>query len=302
MGYSGRYHAASLAAVFLALAIGILIGVGLGHNVLSGAQKDLEKSLKSDLADTRARNAALQGELNSEREFSDQVYPTLVANLLSGKRIAVVALGDLPDDIKGDIDAVVGGGTPTAAKLSVVAVVREPPDLQGLAAAASGTPWRRVAHDPDALSGFGRRFGQALVAGGPTLTRFRDQLLSEISGRAGRIDAVIVVRDQPTDLGPRASQAVNDLEAGIVAGLQRSTAIPVVGVERSDTDPSSIGFYTSSDLRATVDSIDLAAGRVALAHALAGAEGNFGTKPTADRLLPPLGQPAGPQPPSSGSR
>ncbi len=42
MGYSGRYHAASLAAVFLALAIGILIGVGLGHNVLSGAQRDLE--------------------------------------------------------------------------------------------------------------------------------------------------------------------------------------------------------------------------------------------------------------------
>jgi len=31
MGYSGRYHAASLAAVFIALAIGILIGVGLGH-------------------------------------------------------------------------------------------------------------------------------------------------------------------------------------------------------------------------------------------------------------------------------
>ena len=29
MGYSARYHAASLAAVFLALAIGILIGVRL---------------------------------------------------------------------------------------------------------------------------------------------------------------------------------------------------------------------------------------------------------------------------------
>ena len=29
MGYSARYHAASLAAVFLALAVGILIGVGI---------------------------------------------------------------------------------------------------------------------------------------------------------------------------------------------------------------------------------------------------------------------------------
>ena len=29
MGYSARYHAASLAAVFLALAVGILIGAGI---------------------------------------------------------------------------------------------------------------------------------------------------------------------------------------------------------------------------------------------------------------------------------
>src|SRR3954451_11808567 len=84
MGYSGRYHAASLAAVFIALAIGILIGVGLGHNVLRGAQRDLETSLKSDLAGTQDRNQALQGELNQERDFSTQVYPALVGHLLSG--------------------------------------------------------------------------------------------------------------------------------------------------------------------------------------------------------------------------
>src|SRR5262245_13718132 len=123
MGYSGRYHAASLAAVFLALAIGILIGVGLGHNVISGAQRDLEKSLKSDLASTRDRNQALQSDLNQEREFGEQIYPGLVGNLLTGKRIAVVALGGLPDDIKGDIEAVVGGDSPTSARLGEVAVV-----------------------------------------------------------------------------------------------------------------------------------------------------------------------------------
>jgi hypothetical protein len=100
MGYSGRYHAASLAAVFLALAIGILIGVGLGHNVLSGAQRDLETSLKSDLANTRGKNQALQGELNQAREFGAQIYPGLAGNLLSGKRIAVIALGGLPDGLR----------------------------------------------------------------------------------------------------------------------------------------------------------------------------------------------------------
>lgn len=302
MGYSGRYHAASLAAVFLALAIGILIGVGLGDNVLSGAQRDLENSLKSDLADTRGHNEALQSQLNTEHEFSEQIYPALVANLLSGKRIALVALGGLPEGIKGDIEAVVAGDSPTAAQLAEVAVVREPPDLHALAGAAKDTRWHQVARDPDAMSALARRLGEGLVTGGPTLARFRDSLLSGISGRPGRIDAVILVRNRPADLGPGQSQAADGLEAGIVAGLQRSGGIPVVGVERSDTDPSSIGFYSSSGLRATVDSIDLVSGRVALAYALAGADGNYGTKPTADRLLPTLRQPTGPRPSDSSSR
>ncbi|MGH2924946.1 MAG: copper transporter [Solirubrobacterales bacterium] len=301
MGYSGRYHAASLAAVFLALAIGILIGVGLGHNVLSGAQKDLEQSLKSDLADTHDRNQALQAELNQERDFSTQAYPALVGNLLSGKRIAVIALGGLPDAIRSDIEAVAGTSSPTAAVLGEVVVLREPPDLHALAAAARHTPWSTAARDPDALSRLARSFGRSLVTGRQPLGRFRDTLLSGISRRAGRIDAAIVVRTHPTDLGPAQSAATESVEAGIMAGLSQAGGIPVVGVERSDTDPSSISVYNSSGLTATVDSTDLVSGRVALAYALAGAQGNFGVKASADRLLPRLDRPAAALP-ASGSR
>ena len=42
MGYSARYHAASLAAVFLALAIGILIGAQWGSDVLNSTREDLD--------------------------------------------------------------------------------------------------------------------------------------------------------------------------------------------------------------------------------------------------------------------
>ena len=94
MGYSGRYHAASLAAVFLALAIGILIGVGLGHNVLSGAQKDLEQSLKSDLAQHAGPKPRAPGPAQPAATSSAADLPGAGrADLLSGKRIAVVALG-----------------------------------------------------------------------------------------------------------------------------------------------------------------------------------------------------------------
>ena len=55
--------------------------------------------------------------------------------------------------------------------------------------------------------------------------------------------------------------------------------------------PSSISFFTSNGATATVDSVDLISGRVALVYALNGTEGNYGVKATADRLLPALRHP-----------
>jgi copper transport outer membrane protein MctB len=292
MGYSARYHAASLAAVFLALAIGILIGVGLGDNVISETRKDLENSLKANLTDSRAHADDLQSELNRERDFSAQVFPAMVGDLLRRERIAVVALGALPEEMKGDIESVVGNDSPTGANLSEFAVVREPPDLHALAAATSpGSPSRKLVRDPDALSALARRAGRSLLSGGPVFDRLRDALLADVSGEPGGIDAVIIVRDRPSDLSSSQSDATDSLEGGLLDGIEGAGNVPVVGVERSDSDGSQIGFYDSEALSATVDSIDLTGGRVALAYALDGVEGDYGIKSSADRLLPALRRP-----------
>jgi copper transport outer membrane protein MctB len=290
MGYSARYHAASLAAVFLALAIGILIGVGLGDKVYKSARNDLEQSLKSDLAGSRSRADDLQSQLNQERDTLAQIYPAMVGDLLRGQRIAVVALGAMPEEMKANIESVVGTDNPTGAKLSEFAVVREPPDLQGLADAVPGGN-RKVARDPDALSALARRAGRSLITGGPLFDHLRDALLADVSGKPGRIDAVIVVRDRPSDLGSGQSDATDSLEGGLLDGIEGAGGVPVVGVERSDSDPSQIGFYDSEGLGATVDSVDLVSGRVALAYALNGSEGDYGIKASADRLLPALRRP-----------
>jgi Copper transport outer membrane protein, MctB len=294
MGYSGRYHAASLAAVFLALAIGILIGVGLGHKIVSGTTKNLEQSLKSDLASARGRADDLQGQLNRQNEFEQQVFPTLAGRVLRGDRIAVVALGALPDDIKGDVQEVVGPDSPSGAALAEVAVVREPPDLSAISAAApKGSEGSKVTRDRTALTSVAKRMGRSLVFGGPTFKRFRGAMLDQVSGRPGGIDGVIVIRQQPTDLSQHQASETDTLEAGIMAGL-KDTHAPVVGVERTDTQPSSISFFTTNSVTATVDSVDLISGRVALVYALNGSEGNYGVKATADRLLPALRHPRPP--------
>jgi hypothetical protein len=280
--------------VFLALAIGILIGVGLGHKVVSGTTKNLEQSLKSDLASARGRADDLQGQVNRQNAFEQQVFPTLVGRVLRGDRIAVVALGALPDDIKGDVQQVVGPDSPTGAALGEVAVVREPPDLGAISAAApKGSQGASADSDRTALTAVAKRMGRSLVFGGATFKRFRGAMLAQVSGRPGGIDGVIVIREQPDDLAQHQASETDSLEAGIMAGL-KDTQMPVVGVERTDTQPSSISFFTSNDATATVDSVDLIAGRVALVYALNGSEGNYGVKATADRLLPALRHPRPP--------
>src|SRR5215211_1795779 len=160
MGYSSRYHAASLIAVFLALAVGILIGAEFGGDALTNTRKDLEHSLVGNLQDARSRADDLNAELSRSDEFSERVYPVLTRNRLAGRRLAVVALGGLPSDITGDVEEALG---PTGAKLVGVGVVREPVDINGLASDLSKTRFADLRTNPDALTELGTGLGRQLV-------------------------------------------------------------------------------------------------------------------------------------------
>jgi hypothetical protein len=235
-GYSARYHAASLAAVFLALAIGILIGVGFGEDVVSGTTEDLEESLQSDVQDARQRAEELEAELDREREFSDAVYPMLVGGELSGERVALIALGGLPDGLAADVDAAL---EPAGATITEVAVVRLPPDLAGLGGELDGTRHARMRRNPEAIETLGRVAGRQLVLGGGVIQRVRAQLLSRFSGRPARADDVVVVHEAPGELNERDAEATARMENGLLEGI-RDAGLPVVGVEQNDTEESSV--------------------------------------------------------------
>jgi hypothetical protein len=288
MGYSARYHVASLAAIFLALGVGILIGTGLGKNVINGTTRRLESSLKSDLDSARSQAATLRTELHQQQDFAQGVYPALTDNALRGERIAVVALGSLDGTLRGDIERVLGPQNATGARIREFAVIREPPDVPALNGDVRGTRFHPLRRDAGDLNAFGRHAAHSLVAGGPFFRRVSGALLARRSGKPTGIDAVIVVRSAPTGLKPGAAAATSGLESGLLDGLER-TGVPVVAVERTDTDPSSISLFRAHGL-ATVDNLDQTAGGVALVYALRGANGSYGVGPNANRLLPALGR------------
>lgn len=288
MGYSARYHAISLVAVFLALAIGILIGAEFGGDALTNTRKDLEHSLTGNLQDARERADELNGRLARSDEFANRVYPALVRDRLAGRRIGVVALGGLPGDTSAAIEDALG---PTGARLVGIGVVREPVDLQALAGDLSKTRFADIATDPETLTAFGAGVGRQLVRGGTLLDRVRGHLFSRASGNFGGLDGVIVVRQPPEDMGPVQRATAGQLESALMGGVT-GTRSPAVGVETSTAEPSSISFFAGNDL-SSVDDVEAPAGQVATVFALLGAEGSFGVKGSADRLLPDLLPPAG---------
>lgn len=289
MGYSAKYHATSLIAVFLALAIGILIGAEFGGDALTNTRRDLERSLTGNLQDARDRADELSAELARSDEFADRVYPALVRDRLSGRRIGVIALGDLPGETSTAIEDAL---EPTGARIVGIGVVREPVDLRALAGDLSKTRFAALRRDPDTLTAFGVGLGRQVVLGG-TLPEFvRGHVFSRASGNFGALDGVIVVRDVPEDMGPMQRANASRFEAALLAGVA-GTHTQAVGVETSTAEPSSISFFNGNDLT-SVDDAELAAGQVATVFALLGAEGSFGIKGSADRLLPDLLPSVGP--------
>ncbi len=278
-----RYHALSLAGVFIALVVGLLLGVAIGDKELvSSARQDIRNSLRSDVRRADTERDAAKAQLAAEQKYGEKAYPILTDGRLRERKIGLVTLG--PSDISPD--TVQKWLDPSGASLSLVAELKDDVDVKALAERARGTRYAGVEQDPDLVDDLGRRAGIQMVTGGQLVGRMRTALLQSTSGEFGGLDGVIVVRPSEEPKDKQEADRLSALQDGIVRGLAQ-TGVKVVGIEPSDADPSQIGWYRDREL-STVDNIDETAGHAALVFILAGADGAFGRRDGAQDLLPPV--------------
>jgi Copper transport outer membrane protein, MctB len=284
-----RYHALSLAAVLFALAVGVLIGVAIGDsNLVSSAQDGIVRNLRSEVRESQHSLEQVDSKLAQQDALAGDLWPFAVHEALSGRSIGLVFLGNSSDRI----DSLVRDGVREAGgSVKTVVAVREPLDTSGVATQASGTRYTALASDPTLVRQFGVRIGRQLVSGGQLLERVHTRLLSSYDGELGRLEGLVVVRSDPTGMSAEVAKTTAEFESGAIEGIA-SEGVPAVGVELTSTEPSQVPWYKAENL-ASVDDLDTIAGRVALALALAGDHGAYGSKQTADALLPSLvGTPA----------
>ena len=99
------------------------------------------------------------------------------------------------------------------------------------------------------------------------------------------------MRDDPAAVSAQQSEATAALQSGLLAGVA-AEGVPAVGVELTGTEPSQVAWYKGERI-SSVDDLDVPAGQAALAYALAGSAGAYGSKSSANSLLPSA-------PPSTG--
>jgi hypothetical protein len=294
-----RYHALSLAAVLLALAVGVVIGVAIGDSdLVSSAKSGIVHDLKDEVAGAQHHASELGTQLGGEETFVNDLYPIAVHGLLDGDDVGLVFLGGSSNTINTFVrDAVTQAG----GSLATVVAIREPLDLEGLSHAAEGTRFATLDAESSSAAGeggeaagkliesFGSIIGKQLVSGGSKverelISRVRGPLLTAFDGQLGKLDAIVIVRNEPASMTPEQSKSTGQFESGFLAGIV-AVGIPVVGAEATSTEPSQVPWYQSKDI-SSVDDVDRTAGQAALIYALTGSHGSYGTKSTADSLLP----------------
>ena len=289
MGYSGRYHAASLAAVFIALAIGILIGIGLADDVVSSASEELEDepALRSRTRPRTRPTSSSRSSIGTAASASRRCRRSSpAASPATGS--ALIELGDLPDDASPPMpsDAVEAAG----GELSCVAVIDLPPDLDALLEQPAGP----ASHDPP-RSRAARCARRRRSAGSSSATgrssRPQAGALRDASPATSRgVDRVVFVRRDPTSSAPDAARGDDALRGRDRRRDRRARPSATVGVERTATDPTTLEPFIGAGHRDRRQRRSVRPGRSASVYALIGADGDFGVKEEAAqpaaRLLP----------------
>lgn len=282
-----RYHIGSFVAIFVALLLGILIGIGLAPNPEELDRKVGElKQLYRETQTAKEAELASLGQEKSEYEtVAKEAVSGVIRDRLAGRRVAIVLDHDfgrdpLPDVLRGLMKqagaTLASTTTVTREFVSLPRPVQQRVTEQLALYPAPGVHYRSLI--AEALAGLaqGRREVVLELQSAGLVKSSAD------SDYGPPVDTVLLVGGAQSS----AEASPERIDLPLIAELTR-LRVRVVGCESSRAATSSTPLYKSKGIP-TVDNADTLAGRMAIVLALAGADGHFGVKEAADRLLPDL--------------
>ncbi|GAA3462251.1 copper transporter [Saccharothrix longispora] len=304
-----RYHVVSVAAVFLALAVGVVLGsTAISGRLLSGLTDD-NGALGREVASLQEQRNALDARVADADRFAASVGPLAVEGQLADRTVVLVTAADArPEDRDALAELLRAAGATVTGELQLTDAFADPDkadQLLGMVARLQpvGTTLPAGA-DPGTRAG--GLLGSVLLIGKDTNQpqATEDEIAAALGGLSsagfvkpgqglrpaqlavvltgGRVDGESA-GDRAAVVARFATQLDRSGAGAVLAGGQGSAeGTGPVGVVRADTAATSV--------LSTVDTLDLAAGRVvtvlALREQLEGRAGRYGAAGNAEAPAP----------------
>lgn len=190
-----RYHLVSLISVFLALAVGIALGAGPLKESIGDTLTGQVDQLRAEKEDLRAEADQLSSDLRDSEAAITALSPSVMADVLGGRRVALVVLGDVDPAVTSAVSAAIGqaGGSVTA--VATVTSAWTDPTRTAFRQSLAGTMVSYLQQVPAADTGADVELADALVEGltvasptdPDTISDNAGVLLDLLSGDAGLI-------------------------------------------------------------------------------------------------------------------
>jgi hypothetical protein len=289
-----RYHIGSLVAIFLALLLGILVGIGIAPNPQE--LNRIVSQLKTEYLEVQKTQeqeiSALKESSRDSEILIRETVAALIKDRLQGKRVAIITGHEfgpdaLPDILRATLKQAGAQVTSTTIVTNKYVALRA--TMRDKLAPKLGLYPRPGVHFRTALA---EALAEALASGEPQfLLALQSQGLLKTSADSNyktKPDAVLVLggADNGSDIAPER------IDLPLIRVLSRK-GIRVVGAEEGEAKISVMPVYRAAGIP-TVDHADTPAGRLSVVLLLAGGDGHYGLKDTADHFLPVI-PPAGPR-------
>lgn len=299
---SFRYHIVSIVAVFLALALGIVVGTTALNGPITKDLRNQVDDVKGQRDSLAAQVKMLQGQVDDAGEFASTYGAQIVANTLTGKSVLVVSLpGTTPGMRDGVTEQIAAAGGKISGQLDITKGYLDSSRSSEINTLATG-PVRPVAWTAPETND-ANKLGASLLAyvllgkGQPSDTKqvvsaFAERRLVAVEGsNVTASNTVVVLGRGKLKAGGYPANGQKALVDAMVAGGGK---VVVAGDSTSAAEGGVVaavrGGGAGREGVSTVDDANSALGQVsttlALAAALKGQSGHYGTQNGADALFP----------------
>ena len=300
-----RYHIVSLISVFLALAVGIALGAGPLKEAIGDTLTGQVQALRLDRDALRTDLTAAEGAQADGQAFLEAAAPQLLTGALTGRRVAIVAIGAPDADTVTAVEAqLTAAGASVSGRVAVTDSWTDP-SLRSFRQALAGNLVPYLAPAPANSAGTETELAEALAQGLTGADAAAPDKLSEPAGLILQLlansdsklitvkdaitapaDAIVVVTGSAEKKGTATPAPADDARAAQTAiasaAQERSegAVIAATSVVTGDLLSTIVGSGDLASNLTTVSGVDRATGQLSVPLALnariGGTVGHFG--------------------------